>query len=358
MNDDRRIARWRAFVDWAKTRPWFLRAMLPLSRGTGRLRMFDRFHKPRPVEAPDFSNWESHTLAACWIGHATVLLRVGGMTILTDPVFSNRVGLGYILGTLGPARFIAPATTINALPRVDLILLSHSHFDHLDRPSLYRLPRSARIVCAAGTADLVSDLGFSDVRELPVDQSTRIGPLEITAVPVRHWGARMVLDTHRGYCAYHIRSDSHRILYGGDSAYQEFWKRLGRRDKQTQGTADAELENVDTQATRSVSVPPGLRGENPCDQASGDGVDLAVIGIGAYDPWIDGHADPEQCWAMSRHAGARFVLPMHHSTFKLSNEPMNEPLERFLRAAGKGADRIVGREVGQVWSMQGESRQA
>lgn len=314
---DRKVARWRALVDWAKHRPWALKLIAPMSRGKGRWRFIDRCLDRSLVPArPDFSNWESLSLAACWIGHATMLLRVGGMTLLTDPVFSARVGLGWGLGTFGPARLIAPACAVPDLPPIDVILISHAHFDHLDRPTLARLPKSGRIVCAKGLSDLLADLGFQEVIELEtghcVDLNTAgPGSVTVTAIPQRHWGARIVLDHQRSYCAFLIESgDEKRILFGGDTAYQEMWKPIGERG----------------------------------------GVDLAIVGIGAYDPWIEGHANPEQAWQMAMHAGARRVAPVHHSSFKLSREPMQEPLARFLLAAGDRVGDVVCRSMGEIWS--------
>ena len=311
---DRKMARWRGVVDWAKQRPWAMRLVGgPLSRGTGRWRFVDRLTDraaPAPV-TPDFSRWSEATLAACWIGHATTSLRIGGTTILTDPVFSSRVGLGWGFGTLGPARFVKPALALDALPAIDLILLSHAHFDHLDRPTLARLPKASTVICANGTGDLANDLGFNRVFELKLGESTTVGSLKVTGVPVRHWGARTILDGNRGYCAYLIEApDGHRVLYGGDSAHQEYWRPIG----------------------------------------AGGGVDLAIVGIGAYDPWIGGHANPEQAWQMATDAGARKVLPMHHRTFKLSNEPMTDPLDWMLAAAGDRVGDVVCRRIGEMWS--------
>ena len=330
----RRVTRWRGIVDWAKHRDWVLRLATPLSRGRGRWRFVDRVfdHAPAAPVSPRFDDWTSCPLAACWLGHATVLLRVGGVTILTDPVFSTRVGLGWGFGTLGPARLVQPAIALRELPPIDLVLISHAHFDHLDRPTLSRLARrSTSVVCAAGCGDLLDDLGFRSVRELALDEdgfevgtadrSPRAGRpcherIKITAVPVRHWGARMITDASRGYCAFLIEAtDGTRVLYGADSAYQEQWRPIGEQG----------------------------------------GVDLAIVGIGAYDPWIGGHANPEQAWTMAaEHAGARTVLPMHHQTFRLSNEPLDEPLRRFLAAAGSRAGDVVCRAIGETW--RGDTR--
>src|SRR5947209_8104834 len=223
------------------------------------MRLFDHLNVPPAARIkPDLSDWEQHDLAAVWIGHATVLLRMGGKTMITDPVLSNRVGVGLGLMTGGPRRLIAPALNVRDLPPIDLILISHAHFDHLDRPTLARLPKRVPVVAAHHTSDLIRDLGFRKITELRWEESTRVAGLTITARPVRHWGARTFYDQHRGFNAYLIESSHHRVLYGGDTAYHDGFKDLGE-------------------------------------------VDLAIIGIGAYDPYVAAHATPEQAWMMADH---------------------------------------------------------
>jgi L-ascorbate metabolism protein UlaG (beta-lactamase superfamily) len=204
---------------------------------------------------------------------------------------------------------VAPALSIAQLPPIDLILISHAHFDHLDRPTLARLPKHVPIITARKTRDLIGDLGFRKITELSWGQSMVHQGIRVTAREVTHWGARTFFDPYRGYNAYLIESlaeNGRRVLYGGDTAYHERFRDIGR-------------------------------------------VDLAVLGIGAYDPYIAAHATPEQAWEMAGHAGADYILPMHHSTFRLSHEPIEEPIERMLAAAGKEADRIVVREIGGQW---------
>lgn len=296
---------WRHIADWAKRNPSALRLAAALGRGQGRLRPLDRLEPapPAPRLKPDLRGWADHALAAVWIGHATLLLRVGGRTILTDPVFSNRIGLSLGLMTGGPRRFLAPALSIKQLPKLDLILVSHAHFDHLDRPSLRRLPRDVPVITSHGVRDLLSDLGFKRVTELRWGDSVAVSGMNITSREVRHWGARTFLDTGRGYGAFLIESPRHRVLFGADSAYHELFRDL--RD-----------------------------------------IDLAILGIGAYDPYVAAHATPEQALAMANHMGAKRILPMHHSTFRLSHEPMGEPIERLLKACDADPSRVVVTEVG------------
>ena len=218
-----------------------------------------------------------------------------------------RIGISLGVMTGGPKRHVAAPLSIRHLPPLDLILVSHAHFDHLDRPTLKRLPKDVPVVTASDTRDLIDDLGFTNVSELRWGERLRLRELNITARQVQHWGARTFYDKHRGFNSYLIEGSCHRVLYGGDTAYHEHFRDVGK-------------------------------------------VDLAIFGIGAYDPYIQAHANPEQVWQMADHVRADFVLPMHHSTFRLSYEPMEEPIERLLDAAGRDEHRIIIREVGQTWT--------
>jgi L-ascorbate metabolism protein UlaG (beta-lactamase superfamily) len=317
---------WRQYADWAKQRPAALYLADRLGRGRGRFRVLDRVRPPpRAPNRPDLSKWDQHDVAAVWIGHATVLLRIGGMNLLTDPVLGNRIGVGLGLMTGGPRRLVAPALGAHELPKLDAILLSHAHFDHLDKPSLARLNRDATVITAHHTRDLVRDIGFDRVIELNWGEKIELRDpkkgrgVTVHAREVKHWGARTFFDMNRGYNAYLIEGEAiagaapRRILYAGDSAYHDSFSELG-----TSG-----------------------------------GVDLAIVGIGAYDPWIAAHATPEQAWVMARHAGARHVLPMHHSTFKLGHEPMAEPMHRLLAAARDELELVVVHSVGEQWALNG-----
>jgi L-ascorbate metabolism protein UlaG (beta-lactamase superfamily) len=305
------MARWKLYADWAKQRPAVLRVADRLGRSRGRLAVLDRLAPPPPAPLrPDLAGWAAHELAAVWVGHATVLLRVGGQTVLTDPVTSALVGLGMGLATAGPRRRYAAALDVRDLPPLDLILLSHAHFDHLDRPTLAKLPKRTPVVTSGHTADLLRDLGYRRVTELRWGESADVGPLRLTAAPVAHWGARTFFDTHRGYNAYAIEALSgprRRVLFGGDTAYHDQWREVGK-------------------------------------------VDLAVVGIGAYDPYLRAHANPEQAWEMAGHVRADAVVPMHFGTFKLSYEPWDEPMQRLLAAAGGEAERVVVRDIGGQWA--------
>ena len=257
---------------------------------------------------PRFTSWSDEGIHAAWIGHSTVLLRVDGFTILTDPVFSERIGIGVGPVVVGMKRLVEPAATLEDIPRPDLILLSHAHMDHFDLPTLRRLgnPKTA-VVTAYATSDLLRVKRYAAVHELKWGEACQVGPAKIRAFEVRHWGARMRSDVHRGYNGYLIEVGRHRIVFGGDTAY------------------------TDTFHSVKSSRP----------------VDLTIMPIGAYDPWIHAHCNPEQALAMAEQCGAEFILPVHHQTFKLSSEGYREPIERLLDAAGE--ERVVTREIGDEW---------
>lgn len=263
--------------------------------------------RPAPFR-PNPRAWTDRGLFAAWLGHSTVLLKIDGVTILTDPVFSRSVGLSIGPLTLGVKRLVEPALKIAELPKIDLVLLSHAHFDHFDLPSVRRLQnRATTVVTASHTADLLRCLRFGAVHELSWDGRIEVGPVAIRAFRVNHWGARMRTDNYRGYNGYVLEAGGYRVLFGGDTAY--------------------------TAAFRA------LKSSRPFD--------LAIMPVGAYNPWIHYHATPEQSWQMANDAGAIRFLPVHHQTFALSREPYLEPLERLAAAAGADADRIVLHAIGQ-----------
>jgi L-ascorbate metabolism protein UlaG (beta-lactamase superfamily) len=298
---------WRRITDVLKRRHFALRLAEQLGRGRGEMRWLDKINPPPPApKIPDLANWENRELSAVWVGHATVLLRISGLTILTDPVLAHRIGLGFWLTTVGPRRQIAAALTVHQLPPLDLILISHAHFDHLDRPTLFQLPKKTPVITSHHTSDLIRDLGFRNITELRWNEQTRVDGITITARQVTHWGARTFIDQHRGYNGYLLESSRRRVLYGGDTAFHD----------------------------RFTDI---------------NGVNLAILGIAAYDPYIHAHATPEQAWQMANHAKAEFLLPIHHSTFRLSHEPMTEPIERMLQAASQTPARIALQQIGQTW---------
>jgi L-ascorbate metabolism protein UlaG (beta-lactamase superfamily) len=260
-------------------------------------------HKPVPA------SWSNDRLTIAWLGHATVLINFYGTWLLTDPALRSNVGVNVAGLTIGPRRLVKPALSISELPPLDGVLVSHAHMDHCDLGTLRRLPRKTQIVVQRGNRDLVRR--FRQAHELAWGESVEIDGARIESLKVNHWGARKLTDKHRGYGGFLITKRGRSLVFGGDTAYTNAFASLRHRVH----------------------------------------VDLAILPIGAYDPYIHAHANPEQSWAMRGEMNATYILPMHHSTFQLSREPVGEPVTRLLRAAGAERWRIALTEPGQTWRL-------
>ncbi|HYP52450.1 MAG TPA: MBL fold metallo-hydrolase [Pyrinomonadaceae bacterium] len=263
-------------------------------------------HRPAP------ETWSDERVTVAWLGHSTVLINFYGTWLLTDPVLRQRVGLYFAGLTVGLRRLVRPALTVRELPALDAVLLSHAHMDHHDTGTLRRLPRRTRAVVQRGNRDLVRRFARSD--ELSWGESVEVGGARVEAIEVNHWGARRLTDRHRGYGGFLVQKRGRALVFGGDTAYTRAFSSLRQRTR----------------------------------------VDLAILPIGAYDPYIHAHANPEQSWAMARDMGARYILPIHHSTFRLSREPVGEPVARLLAAAGPERSRVALTEIGETWTMPEE----
>jgi L-ascorbate metabolism protein UlaG (beta-lactamase superfamily) len=267
------------------------------------------FARPNPAE------WSDNQITAAWLGHATVLINFFGIKLLTDPVLFPRIGIRLPGLTIGPKRLTAPALTVRELPEIDIVLLSHAHFDHFDMRTLHRFDRSITVITAPRTSDLLRWKRFHDVSELRWKEiksvSTSAGKIGITAFRVKHWGARTQRDTYRGYNGYVLERNNRRIIFSGDTAQSDSFA--------------------------------ALRTSGP--------IDLAIMPIGAYNPWIHSHCTPEQAVQMANEAGVHFIMPVHHQTFRFSAEGFREPIERFQAALHKTPERIALREIGETFVL-------
>jgi L-ascorbate metabolism protein UlaG (beta-lactamase superfamily) len=184
--------------------------------------------------------------------------------------------------------------------------------DHFDLPTLRGLEsRRTQVITASRTSDLIRAERYGAVHELKWGEEARIGDALIRAFQVNHWGARMRSDTWRGFNGYVIETPRHRVLFGGDTAM-------------------------------SHTFAP-LRSSRP--------IDLAIMPIGAYNPWIYAHCTPEQALRMANDAGAEFILPVHHQTFHLSREPFEEPIRRLINALENTPERLALRSIGQEFHL-------
>ena len=289
-----RVRRWLGHL----FREWTVESWRPIAPA---------FAKPEPWK------WSDTQVTLAWLGHSTVLINFFGVTILTDPVLFARVGIRLPGITIGPKRLTAPALRFDDLPHIDLILLSHAHFDHLDLRTLSCVYETTRVITARGTSDLLKRTRLSNITELDWNESKTLsaaaGEMVIATFPVKHCGARTQTDTHRGYNGYLIERRGRRIIFAGDTAMTESFAALRRHGP----------------------------------------IDVAIMPVSAYNPWIQSHSTPEQAVQMANAAGARFIAPVHHQTFRLSLEPFREPIERFEVALSKTPERIALREIGETF---------
>jgi L-ascorbate metabolism protein UlaG (beta-lactamase superfamily) len=234
-------------------------------------------------------------LALTFIGHSGFFVQMAGKNILVDPNFARWL---FIV-----KRLRWPGLRIKDLPPIDYVLITHAHFDHLHRPSLRAIARATRrrsgrapaIIVPHNVSDVVNCLGFREVIELKWWQSHSVDQLSITHVPARHWGARMLHDFHRGYGGYVLRSGKDSLYHAGDTAYFEGFREIGER------------------------LQP----------------EVALLPIGAYSPpsFRNVHTSPEDAVQAFQDLGSEWLVPMHYGSFRLGQEPMEEPLARLAHAA-------------------------
>lgn len=226
-------------------------------------------------------------IGATWLGHAGFLLQIGGLNIAIDPNWA----LWH-----GPVKRVRhPSLRAADMPPVHLVLITHAHFDHLHLPSLRKIAAEQPVIVPRGVGTLVKRCGFGRIIELDVWQRARFRDVQVTLTPARHWGARMIHDTHRQFGGYLIQSRERTLFHAGDSAIFDGFTEIGNR-------AD---------------------------------IEVALLPIGAYDAPSGRpvHMNPEEAVDAFEMLRAGFMIPMHHDTFPLGGEPIHEPAERLARAA-------------------------
>lgn len=259
-----------------------------------------------PVHLPELlQNLAHHELAILWLGHGSVVAQIEDVTITVDPVLSDRIGMNIKGKTIGIPRLAPAPVSAESLIETDILLITHAHFDHLDKPTLNKLVSANTTVIVPHRCSKLIPKGFKRVMELRPRSQITLGDLVITAIEPKHWGARSIFDRKRGVNSYFVESPKFRILFTGDTAETKAYQGL-------------------------------------------EPIDLAVFGIGAYDPWDHMHATPEQAWSMFQEINARYLLPVHHSTFELSDEPIDEPMRRLYKAAGEHTSSILEPTIGEI----------
>jgi L-ascorbate metabolism protein UlaG (beta-lactamase superfamily) len=279
-----------------------------------------RFPAVRPDRAWLLEN-RSGT-AATWIGHACVLVQTHGLNVLTDPVLSQRASPFH---SFGPKRAHAPALAVDELPRIDVVLISHNHYDHLDRDTVLALNAQAGgaplFLVPLGIAPWMQNIGITNVRELDWWNTTTVGKLAFTFVPAQHWSARGLFDRCQtlwggwAACAAPGEPDSFSFYFAGDTGYSKDFEDIGRHF---------------------------------------GGFDLALLPIGAYAPrWFmrGQHVDPAEAVKIHQDIRAKRSMAIHWGTFGLADEPLDDPpklLAQALKDAGIPADRFLLQPQGET----------
>ena len=296
-----------------------------------------RPHAPTPQVAPDLAFLHANTKAGAamvpavtWIGHACVLAQMGGLTVLTDPMFSERASP---LSFMGPKRHVPPGVARGDLPRVDLVLVSHNHYDHLDGPSVDHLAAQAGgpplFVVPLGLLPWLRGRGIESGIELDWWQTHRIaapkGDIDIMLCPAQHWSARGLADRMTtlwgGFAVF--APDCH-LFFAGDTGYSRDFRDLRERA--------ADRQRPET----------------------GGGFDLALLPIGAYEPrWFmtSQHVNAAEAVKIHQDVATKRSLGIHWGTFELTDEPLDEPprsLAREASAAGLREEEFFVLAIGET----------
>ena len=234
---------------------------------------------------PEFPTLVDGQLALTWIGHASFLVQFSDLNVLIDPNFANWL---FLLKRLRHA-----GLKIEHLPQIDLVLISHAHYDHFHKPSIRKLPGHSRIAIVPwGMGKLASGLGFERVIELQWWESFQYKNWRVTLTPSHHWGQKHFRDEERGFGGFLLEHQGRRVYHAGDSAYSDCFKDIGKR------------------------LHP----------------EVAILPIGAYfpDTFRRVHMGPDEAIKVFKELNAKWFVPMHYGTFKLSFEDMEEP-PRWLK---------------------------
>jgi N-acyl-phosphatidylethanolamine-hydrolysing phospholipase D len=237
-----------------------------------------------------------------WIGHATFLVQIDGVNILTDPVWSDHVGP---LNVLGAQRLVPPGLRFEDLPHIDAVIISHDHYDHLDAPTVERLARAFHptFITPLGYREWFASLGVTDVVELDWWQSHAFHGLTVTATPAQHSTGRILIDHDRRlWSSWVVQGKSRRFFFGGDTGYDPRMKAIAER-------------------------------LGPIDVAA-----LPIGGYSSYESKHPNHLNPEEAVQLFEDLHARLLVPMHWGTFKLNREPFREPPDRLLKEALRRGD--------------------
>ena len=254
-------------------------------------------------------------ISITWLGHATFLIRINQTNILTDPFLTDHAGPSFV----GPKRFVRPGINIKNLPKIDIILITHNHYDHLDTSTLKKISRKKeiKVIVPLKLKKIIENQGYQNIKELDWYDEVEINNVKIKSLPAIHWSRRLGQKRNETlWCGYSIIGDNRKIYFSGDIAYGEVFKEIGIKD--------------------------GM-------------YDLSIVPIGAYEPremMKTSHVTPEEAVKVTTDVKSNNILGMHWGTIRLSAEDLWEPPKRFYKAAIN-----IGYNEDQIWNMQiGETR--
>ncbi len=277
----------RRASDWTRVRFYLL--------GFSSLLTGARHFEPLPSAPPDLKalRRNHHGATVTWIGHSTLLVQLDGVNLLTDPIWSQR--MGPLSGTVGVRRFTPPAIALEDLPPIDVVLISHDHYDHLDEPTVLRLAEAFNplFVVPLGIKEWLADRGITNVVELDWSESISIKGLHIVCAPAQHGSGRSLTDGGRRLWASWAVIGTKRFYFAGDSGYASHFEMIGH------------------------ALGP---------------FDLAALPIGSYTPRVIAkpvHMSPEEALQAWRDLRATDFIGIHWGTYKLAREPYDEPPQRI-----------------------------
>jgi N-acyl-phosphatidylethanolamine-hydrolysing phospholipase D len=273
--------------------------------------------------------------AMTWVGHITVLAQFGGLNFLTDPVFSERCSP---VQWAGPQRQTPPGLSMGQLPRIDVVLLSHSHYDHLDEASMLALGAQTGgpplFIVPLGLKPWLAKRGIHHAVELDwweehvIESHGQHAEATVTLTPAQHWSARTPTDAMRTlWGGFAVRSPDCHLFFAGDTAYSK--------------------DFADIRQHFSAAQTPEL----------GGGFDMALLPIGAYEPrWFmkDQHVNPAESVQIFQDLGCKRALAVHWGTFQLTDEALDEPpreLHQALQAQNINGQDFQVLAIGQTWHL-------
>jgi L-ascorbate metabolism protein UlaG (beta-lactamase superfamily) len=263
-----------------------------------------------PIQPNEWIGMDKENVFFAWLGHSSILIAVDGKTILVDPVLEKRASP---FSWIGPKRFHPTPVTAKGLPPIDVVLITHDHYDHLEAPTIKQLDgKAGRFLVPLGIGEVLEDWGIAPekVAELDWWEHHNVGPLTFTATPALHYARRGVFDgDERLWCSWSIQGQNKKVFISGDSGYFEGFKKIGEK------------------------LGP---------------FDITFLKIGSYDEmWKQVHMTPEEAVQQHMDLGGGILVPLHWATFDLGLHPWYEPIERALVSAEKKEVHIITPLIGE-----------